>query len=99
MAHESLTVRDRVIHDDQLRERVAALLAKYANYIIALGQSATEAQTTWARYVLADKNIPDAKATMMMWLVCWNAAVKDTATADIADNTLSGIVEPSALLY
>ena len=99
MAHESSIVRDRVIHDDILRERVAALLAKYANYIIALGASATEPQTTWARYVLADKNIPDAKATMMMWLICWNAAVKDAATADITDATLSGIIEPNAILY
>ena len=99
MSHESSVVRDRVIHDDQLRERVAALLAKYANYLIALGAGATEAQTTWARYVLSDKHIPDAKATMMMWLVCWDASVKDAVTADITDATLSGVIEPNAILY
>jgi len=74
-------------------------LAKYANYIIALGGNATEQQTAWAKYVLADKHIPDQKATMMMWLVCWNNAVKDAATADITDNTLSGIIEPHAINY
>jgi hypothetical protein len=97
--HVSVIVRQRVLTDDILRERVASLLAKYADYILALGASATEAQTTWARYVLAGKDIPDAKATSMMWLVCWNAAVRDTPTADIADQTISGIIEPAAILY
>jgi hypothetical protein len=99
MSYESITVRSRVIHDDVLRERVGSLLAKYANYLLALGEGATEPQKEWARYVLADQNRPETKATMMMWLVCWHASVKDTATADIADNTLSGIIEPHAILY
>ena len=99
MSHESSIVRNRVIHDDVLRERVAALLAKFANYLIALGGGATEEQTAWARYTLADKGIPDQKATMMMWLICWDASVLNTATADITDATLSGIIEPHAIKY
>ena len=99
MAYESITVRSRVVNDDVLRERVAALLAKYANYLLALGASATEPQKEWARYVLADQNRPETKATMMLWLVCWNVAVKDTATADLTDAALSAVIEPSAILY
>jgi hypothetical protein len=99
MAYESITVRQRVIHDDVLRERVGSLLAKYANYLLALGASATEPQKEWARYVLADQNRPETKAAMMMWLVCWHANVKDAVTADIEDTTLSAIIEPHAILY
>ena len=98
MAHDSLTARNRVHHDDQLRERVAALLAKYANYLIALGE-ATEAQTAWAKYTLADRHIPDQKATMMLWLVVWDVGVKDIATDSITDATLSAIIEPHAINY
>jgi hypothetical protein len=97
--HESVNVRNRVITDDILRERVASLLAKYAAYIIALGAGATEDQQAWAKYVLADKHHPDHKAVSMMWMVCWHPQVNGHATADITDATISGIVEPLALNY
>jgi len=97
--HQSTAVYARVIHDDQLRERVASLLAKYADYIVAMGGDATEQQSAWAKYVLSDKGIPAQKAVSMMWRVCWNAAVRDAATETIDDNTLSAIIEPHAINY
>jgi len=99
MTHESLTARNRVHHDDILRERAAGLVAKFANHIVALGANATEEQKTWARYTLSDKDIPDKKATSMMWRLVWDPGVKNIATDSISDNTLSAIIEPHAINY
>lgn len=95
---DSEIVRDRVYSDSLLRNRVAALLAKYADYI-AGNVGATQPEKDWATYVLADLSHPEVKANHMMWRICWHASVKDTATAAITDATLSGIIEPVALLY
>jgi hypothetical protein len=95
---DSEIVRERAFTDSLLKIRVASLLAKYADYITNDGGATQEAKT-WANYVLSDLSIPEVKANHMMWRVCWHASVKDTATAAISDATLSGIVEPVALLY
>lgn len=95
---DSEIVRERVYSDSTLRIRVASLLAKYADYITN-DAGATQEAKTWANYVLADLATPDVKAGHMMWRVCWHASVKDTATDAISDATLSGIIEPVALLY
>ncbi len=98
MAYDSELVYQRVVADGLLRQRVASLIAKFADYTVN-NAGATSEQKTWANYVLSDDTIPLQKAAHMMWRVCWNAGVKDTDTNAVDDATLSAIIEPVAFTY